>query len=545
MAQGDPNEREGVEPKSSAAKQVPSDDIGQPQTVSNSSNDRPLPPSVTEPAEVARPFNLDPASNHPVPETTSVPVQRRAAASARPASLSVIDQAAVGSLSRLLRDGALGRVGALSAGQIAAGKIGALASGSLATSAVGSFLERDTSTLAALTKGLSGSIGQGVADRFLADQRDRDRQLAGLVGFTGRAALDAWAKPLGGIDVSRWAQLNTIGGNLSSIDRGARWARGIGGGSLADLASAQVPRGLLADQIGAVSRAANTALGRLAGANPSLTSNLDALLKRHHDFAPTARKLSLFAGALDVVGPGLATTAAFEALLGGWRSRNDLPAEFWHRPEQRARFYREADVDVGLIDADNAELVEMLIETGVVDGNVRNGRATAVVEAGPITVRVSAARPRQGAARVLAAFELGMRGFVEMKLRAAMEAAGENPDKWFNQRMPGDIVKRARERRAAARLAGEPPSPPIAFVDLGDFIDIVTQGKNWPVFEPVFDSVEGFRIDLGRLNALRRPIAHLRAIDPVQLAETTLTVARLTRSITLDGGWGAAWDDDG
>ena len=545
MAQDDPKEQGSVEPESSAAGQTPSDDVKHPQAVSDTPNDRPLPPSVTEPVEVACPFDLDTASNRRVLESTSVPVQRGAAASVRPASLSVLDQAAAGSLSRVLRDGALGRIGALSAGQNAAGKIGALASGSRATSGVSSFLERDTSALAALNKGLGGSIGQGVADRFLADQGDRDRRLAGLAGFTGRAALDAWAKPLGGIDVARWAQLNTIGGNLSSIDRGARWARGIGGGSLADLASAQVPRGLLADQIGAVSRAADTALGRLAGFNPSLTSNLDTLLKRHHDFAPTVRKLSLFAGALDVVGPGVATNAAFEALLGGWHSRNDLPAEFWRRPEQRTRFYREADVDAGLIDADNAELVEMLIETGVVDGDVRNGRATAVVEAGPIKVRVSAARPRQGAARVLAAFELGMRGFVEMKLRAAMEAAGENPDKWFNQRMPGDIVKRARERRAAARLAGEPPSPPIAFVDLGDFIDIITQGKNWPVFEPVFGSLEGFRVDLGRLNALRRPIAHVRAIDPVQLAETTLTVARLTRSITLDGGWDAAWDDNG
>ena len=542
MAQDDPNEQESVEPGFSPAKQAPDDEVEQPQTVSDIRNDPSL-PSATGPAEVVHPFDLDAARNYLVPDTTSVPVQRGAAANARPTSLSMLDQAATGSLSQLLRDGALGRVGALSAGQIAAGKIGSLASGSLATSTVGSFLGPDTSALAALTKGVIGSIGQGVADRFLADQRDRDRRLAGLAGFTGRAALDAWAKPLGGIDVARWAQLGTICGKLSSIDRDARWARGIGG-SLADLASAQVPRGLLADQVGAVSRAADAVLGRLASPNPSLTSNFDALLKRHHDFAPTARKLSLFAGALDVLGPGVATTAAFESLLGGWRSRNDLPVEFWRRPEQRARFYREADVDAGLIDADNAELVEMLIETGVVDGNIRNGRATAVVEAGPIKVRVSAARPRQGAARVLAAFELGMRGFVEMKLRAAMEAAGENPDKWFNQRMPGDIVKRARERRTAARLAGEPPSPPIAFVDLGDFIDIVTQGKNWPVFEPVFGSAEGFRVDLGRLNALRRPIAHVRSIDPVQLAETTLTVARLTRSITLDGGWDAAWDDD-
>jgi len=186
----------------------------------------------------------------------------------------------------------------------------------------------------------------------------------------------------------------------------------------------------------------------------------------------------------------------------------------------------------------------MLVEAGVVEGRREEGRTTAVVDAGPISVRVTAARPRQGATRVLAAFELGLRGFVEARLRAAMAEAGENPDKWFKQRIPGDVAKRARQRREAARLAGEPPAPPIAFVDLGDFIDIVTQGKNWPVFEAVFGSAEAFRVDIARLNAIRRPIAHLRPIDPVQLAETTLTVARLTRAITLDGGWEAAWDDE-
>lgn len=474
---------------------------------------------------------------------------RKRAIEARPHTLgnsalnAILQQDRIGGLERTMRNLGLGRTGASALDRIAAGGLGGLSATEKAVLGVGTFA--DQAGLATWDKALGLGFRGGGTERFLVGQHERERLLSRTIaGFTDRSAFTSWATPRGGGDVARWAEYDAILKPLGGLGRDQRWAKAITGGSLSDLVEKQASRGILAGQADAISRAAQELMGGIAGRASALTPQLDALINRHATFEPTAHKLSLFAGALDIVGPGPASTAAFEALLGEWRTTTDLPESFWRHPEQRLRRYRDADVDAGLIDADNAELVEMLVETGVVEGERRDGRTSALVEAGPVTVRVTTTRPRQGASRVLAAFELGMRGFVEAKLRAALAADGGDPEKWFKQRMPGDIVKRARERQEAARLAGEPPAPPIAFIDLGDFIDIVTQRSNWPVFEPVFGSAEGFRVDLTRLNAIRRPIAHLRKIDPVQLAETTLTVARLTKAIALYGDWEHDWDDE-
>jgi hypothetical protein len=482
---------------------------------------------------------------------------RAAAAAPKPSGLAErfrtsLERGGTGARERTLRDlGLVGFGGKSLAGRIATQGLDGLSTTEKAVLGIGGFAEQSMTGLSARERALGALIaGGGGAEAMLAAQRDHDRKLAALGSFANRAAFTAWAEPRGGAAVARFAAFDAAEAfeaslkPLTGMPRDERWARAVLGGSLADLMQDRVPKGLLGEQTSAIARAAEHLVSGIGGRPGSLTRKLESLLRQGPALARTTRHLSLFAGALDVVGPGPASSAAFDALLGSWRTTSDLPASFWRNPEQRLERYRAADVDAGLLDADNAELVEMLVETGVVEGETRDGRTTALVEAGPVKVRVTAAHPRQAAMRILAAFELGLRGFVEARLRAAMLESGENPDKWFNQRMPGDVVKRARERREMAKADRELPAPPIAFVDLGDFIDIVTRRGNWPVFEPVFGSIEGFRVDIGRLNAIRRPLAHNRAIDPVQYTEATLIVARLTKAITLEGGWDQAWDDE-
>lgn len=83
----------------------------------------------------------------------------------------------------------------------------------------------------------------------------------------------------------------------------------------------------------------------------------------------TTLRMSAFAGALDTFGPrALLGQAAFDALLGTWHTRPDLPPAFWRDRPTRERLYHDADVDPGLVDADSSAVVEVLVDSGVVEG---------------------------------------------------------------------------------------------------------------------------------------------------------------------------------
>jgi hypothetical protein len=364
------------------------------------------------------------------------------------------------------------------------------------------------------------------SDVVLAARRDHER-------------LAAWAKPFGDLNMTAWVSPREVAG-LAAIARAQIWSDRLSGVSPTQLAGMMKNAKLVSEELSAIARA-TTDLG-IAGL---ATADMQALFKSHRALEGTALKMSVFAGGLDVFGArGLASQSAFDSLFGAWRTRPGLPPAFWHDRLVRRGFYREADVDAGLVDANNGALLEILIESGVVEGNTSGKVITAQIQAGPVNVRVTASRPRVGAYRAISAFEVALRGFVAAKLEVAHRAAGADGRLWFNQRIPGNVKQRVRERRDAAKAAGEPMAHSLSFVDLGDFIAIVTQNINWSVFEPVFGSREGFRVDIERLNNIRRPAAHPRPIDPVQLAEAILTIHRLTAMIERDGGWDAAWDDD-
>jgi hypothetical protein len=279
---------------------------------------------------------------------------------------------------------------------------------------------------------------------------------------------------------------------------------------------------------------AGLGVGSLAAQAAALSENLVGL-------SATATKMSLFAGSLDVLGPGAGGNhAAYKALLGGYATPAMLDRAYWRDPRERARYYREQEVDDGLIDADNAATVAVLIESGVVEGKrTRAGTITAIVEAGPVKVQIVASRPKMGAFRAIDAFENGLRVFVAAKLLAAHGA------NWFKQRVPGDIVQRAKDRRREAMRAGEASLDLIYYTDLGDLIGVITRKDNWnELFEVVFDRAEWLKVDIERLNAFRRPTMHSRPVDPVQLCEIVFTIRRVAGWMERDGTWDIGWDSD-
>lgn len=325
------------------------------------------------------------------------------------------------------------------------------------------------------------------------------------------------------------------------LDRSRHWASILGATSTKDYSSLLGLSGSTKEL-----EALRLAAGSIADATAGLGTNdlfkrAMALGERGGAFGDTATKLSLFAAALDVFGSRAgANEAAYRALMGDYQTGAMLDRAYWRDPRERARYYRDHEVDEGLIDAENAETVAVLVESGLVEGRrTRAGTVTAVVEAGPIKVRVMASRPRLGAYQAIDAIETGLRTFVAAKLSAA------HGPSWFKQRVPGEIANRAKDRRREAMRAGEPQRELIHYTDLGDMIAMITRKDNWSeIFEAVFVRQDWFKVDLERLIAHRRPPMHARPVDAVQLVEILLNVRKLVDAMERDGIWDAGWDAD-
>ncbi|MDE2344655.1 MAG: hypothetical protein KGL63_14915 [Betaproteobacteria bacterium] len=342
-----------------------------------------------------------------------------------------------------------------------------------------------------------------------------------------------------GLSAARQAALGIDTGAIGALTRSHHWASAIGAISDKRI-DVLLGTGLKATQLDGLRRAIGginevTAGLGLGDARPgSLRAQLAGM-------EATSTKLSLFAGSIDVLGPGSSGgAAAYEALLGGYSTPDILVQRGMRDPRERARLYRDLNVDPGLIESDNASTVAVLVDSGLLEGErTRNGTVTAVVEAGPVRMRIMASRPKMGAFGAIDAFETGLRAFVAGKLEAAQ---GPN---WFKQRVPGALIGRAKDRRREAMRAGETGLPLIQYIDLGDLITVIVRKDNWAeLFEAVFDRPEPLRVDLERLTANRRPTMHSRPIDPVQLCEIMLIIRRLTGWMERDGRWDIDWDAD-
>ncbi|MFM6831476.1 MAG: Swt1 family HEPN domain-containing protein [Novosphingobium sp.] len=354
-------------------------------------------------------------------------------------------------------------------------------------------------------------------------------------------AMKKMTAPYAGLSTSMRAALDIDRTALGALSRSQHWADALTGKSARDYAALLGTGDKYRKQFEALNLAARSIAEATAGLNASVAFAEAALRWPIAGIDITTTKMSLFAGAIDVLGPGAGgSQAAYTALLGGYSTPAMLDRPYWRDPRERARYYRDQDVDDGLIDADNAATVQVLIESGVVEGRrTRAGTMTAAVEAGPVKLRIMASRPKMGAFGAIDAFENALRAFVSAKLEAV---AGPN---WFKQRVPGDITTRAKERRHEAIRAGEPQLSLIHYTDLGDLIGVIMRKDNWgEIFEMVFDRAEWLKVDLERLNTHRRPIMHSRPIEPVQLCEIVLTIRRLVGWMERDGTWGEGCDAD-
>ncbi|MER9751661.1 hypothetical protein [Mesorhizobium sp. M0140] len=348
-------------------------------------------------------------------------------------------------------------------------------------------------------------------------------------------------EPYGALPASVRAALGIGREALSAMSRARHWADTLTVSTARDYAALLGTGEKYRKQFEALNLAADSIAEVTAGFTAIAALADAALGSRFAGLDVTSTKMSLFAGAIDVLGPGAGgAQAAYAALLGGYSSTDMLDRPYWRDPRERARYYRDQDVDDGLIEADNAATVAVLIDSGVVEGRrTRAGTMTAVVEAGPVKLRIMASRPKMGAFGAIDAFENALRTFISAKLETL---AGPN---WFKQRVPGDVMSRAKERRREAMRTGEAQLPLIHYTDLGDLIGVILRKDNWgELFEAVFDRAEWLKVDLERLNANRRPTMHSRPVEPVQLCEIVFTIRRLLGWMECDGVWDRGWDDD-
>ncbi|MCC8937808.1 hypothetical protein H8A99_15340 [Bradyrhizobium sp. Arg68] len=309
---------------------------------------------------------------------------------------------------------------------------------------------------------------------------------------------------------------------LAFIERTGRWATQVSAAGL-------LSTGAVAAEVDRIQRVAagilslDSGLGRLEPKVIDLTSGTEI----------TRLKLAALASSSDVLGFGASTTAtAYQNLFGQWHTNPDLPERFWLDAEVRRHRYFEAEVDPGLIESTPAAAIEVAIDSGFAAGVTGEGVSVAIFDIAGISLQVRSSNTRLDAFQLIDTFERALREFIAHKLS---QLAGP---RWFKQRVPGDLVVKARSNRAAALANGERETEHIAYLDLGDLMSVILQRNNWgEAFEQIFPNRDRLVQDLQALVAGRRPTMHAREIDAVRLVEMLCIVRRLTQSIEDDGEW--------
>ncbi|PZQ19299.1 MAG: hypothetical protein DI565_02680 [Ancylobacter novellus] len=388
--------------------------------------------------------------------------------------------------------------------------------------AIGRFTEL-SGRAAELARSMSG---------YAPGQRLIDQTLFAGVTKGLNASLDPTRRAAAGIA----GQLSGYGAILEAT-RMSRWSESVAGRSIAEITQALRPNATLfaeVERMRADARQITQGAQALAFFGAGNIAGPAAL-------AATSLKMSALAGARDVFGSLSAVEGlANRALLGGWATRADLPERFWSEPSYRSRLYRDAEVDEGLIETSAGGAIDVMVTSGL-HGGVRDqdGVTALVLPVGSLLVSIRSDNVEGDARQAVADIERAMRAFVARKLEAA-----HGPD-WVRHRTPGDIFKNAKRKREAALKDGEPNRPLVDFVDIGELMDTVIWAKNWAsVFADVFIDAQMFALRVRALNAVRRPAAHSREVDGVQLVELCLQAYRLAAQMKADGAWKIAAQSD-
>tara|TARA_R110000868_G_scaffold14689_7_gene68082 strand:- start:126 stop:1340 length:1215 start_codon:yes stop_codon:yes gene_type:complete len=350
-----------------------------------------------------------------------------------------------------------------------------------------------------------GSTIKHIEEQQRAVQQSLLTSLAGPLGDISKTS--QWASTLGMFDTAKINQL--LGGGLGSAVEDMRFA----------IAKNLIgPAALDQTKIGA-------ALG--------LTTRFEA------DFATTQLKMATLAGIGEVYDRrSHFQLDAYHSWFGTWRTSIDLPENFWRDRRVRKRMYRDAEVDEGLIVAQPAMALEIMIESGLTPGLRSEADAVAVVTFGEVSMTVRSGGTSRDAYALVEQLEQGLRSYIERKLEGRF-----GPD-WFKLRA-SNLIGKAKDIRKTAMARGEKFAPLINFTELGDLSNIIKNTKNWDeVFGDVFKEKTEFDHDMQKLIAIRRPTMHIRAIDSVLLVEAICVMKRLADQMSDDGAWKIVADSD-
>ena len=246
----------------------------------------------------------------------------------------------------------------------------------------------------------------------------------------------------------------------------------------------------------------------------------------------TSMRFAALAGITDLYGIGDLHRQTAKALLGKWHTDLTLPHEYWRNPEYRRALYREAEVDEGLIDADLATTVEISITSGAIVGEIIEAGRYVLGETATGLLTLTTANLASDIFELIGMIEKSLRDLISNKLQAVFGP------KWFIQRVPGAVVQSAKVARQRALKSGEPQSPLIDFLTLGQLTEVVLRTDNWDnVFEPIFRNRDWFKRDVEVIGVARNPNAHYRANDSLRLTEALIVWKRLSSYIQDDGQW--------
>jgi hypothetical protein len=375
-----------------------------------------------------------------------------------------------------------------------------------------------------------------------------DPSLASAVSQAQRTLEEAMA-PLGGVasavkqfeEQHRALQkslLASLAGPFGDIAKTSQWASTLGRIDNRELNK------LLGGSLGAVvgdmrEAIAKNFIGSAAIDQAKMSAILGLTSRFEADFAATQLKMSALAG----IGTAFDQSShfqldAYHSLFGEWRTRADLPENFWRDGRVRKRMYREAEVDEGLIIAPPGMALEIMIESGLAPGLRSEVDAVAVVTLGEVSMTVRSRGTSKDAYSLVGRFEQELRAYVERKLEERF-----GPD-WFKLRA-SNLIGKAKEIRKAAMARGEAFAPLVNFTELGELSGIIQSTKNWDeVFGKVFVEKTEFDHDMQKLIAVRRPTMHMRRIDGVRLVEVICVIQRLAEQMADDGAWKLAAESD-
>ena len=375
-----------------------------------------------------------------------------------------------------------------------------------------------------------------------------DPSLANAVSQAQRALEEAM-RPLGGIgsaikqfeEQQRTVQkslLASLAGPFGDIAKTLQWASTLSRTDTPDIAK------LLSGGLGTVvddmrGAIAKNFIGSAALDQARMSAMLGLTGRFEADFAATQLKMSALAG----IGEALDRRSRFQfdayhSLFGEWRTRVDLPENFWRDGRVRERMYREAEVDEGLIVAEPGMALEIMIESGLTAGLCSEANAVAVVTLGEVSMTVRSRGTSKDAYALVGRFEQELRAYVERKLEQRF-----GPD-WFKLRA-SNLIGKAKEIRKAAMARGEAVAQLVNFTELGELSGVIQSTKNWDdVFGAVFVEKTEFDHDMQKLIAVRRPTMHMRRIDGVRLVEVICVMQRLSAQMVDDGAWKLAAESD-